>query len=125
MKYEAIENFSGIISMTKGQVREIPNESLAKDLMKAGLIQKYVANDNSSLKEELNKANETINSLQEENSLLKDENASLKEQLAEKNASGDNEPPAEGEGNAPKDDETSLDKDSTGNPKNQETPKKK
>lgn len=38
MKYEAIESFSGIISMAKGEIRDIPNDALVKDLMKAKLI---------------------------------------------------------------------------------------
>ncbi len=40
MKYEATVSFSGIISMAKGEIREIPNEDLAKDLLKAGYIKK-------------------------------------------------------------------------------------
>lgn len=71
MKYEALENFSGVISMVKGQVREIPNLSLANDLIKAGLIKKYVANSNESLKEELEKATIKINELIDENEKLK------------------------------------------------------
>lgn len=70
MKYEALENFSGVISMVKGQVREIPNEDLAKDLMKAKLIKKYTVStnkelekENSRLIEELQKANEMIEEL--------------------------------------------------------------
>ena len=50
MQYEAIEGFSGIISMYKGEVREIPNEDLAKELVKAGFIKKYKPNDAKELK---------------------------------------------------------------------------
>ena len=39
MKIRAIENFSGLISMTKGEERELNNELLLKDLLKAGYIE--------------------------------------------------------------------------------------
>ena len=38
MQYKAIVSFSGKISMAMGQVREISDESLAKDLLRAGHI---------------------------------------------------------------------------------------
>ena len=73
MKYEAIESFSGIISMAKGEIREIPNETLAKDLMKAKLIKKYTPTDEKVLKDELESANSLINELIEENKMLKEQ----------------------------------------------------
>lgn len=38
MQYRAIVSFSGKISMAMGQVREISDESLVKDLLRAGYI---------------------------------------------------------------------------------------
>ncbi len=38
MKYKALVSFSGIISMAMDEVREIPDKSLVKDLMRAGYI---------------------------------------------------------------------------------------
>lgn len=38
MRYRAIVSFSGKISMAMGQVREISDESLVKDLLRAGYI---------------------------------------------------------------------------------------
>lgn len=38
MKYKALVSFSGVISMATDEVREISNESVAKDLLKAGYI---------------------------------------------------------------------------------------
>lgn len=38
MMYKAEISFTGIISMTKGDVREISDVSLANDLLKAGYI---------------------------------------------------------------------------------------
>ena len=38
MKIRAVENFSGLISMRKGEERELDNEFLLKDLLKAGYI---------------------------------------------------------------------------------------
>lgn len=63
MKYEAIEGFSGIISMSKGEVKEIPNEDLAKELMKAGFITKYKPDNAKELKKELEDANAKIEEL--------------------------------------------------------------
>lgn len=38
MKYKALTSFSGVISMSKNEVRELINEDLIKDLTKAGYI---------------------------------------------------------------------------------------
>lgn len=38
MHYKAIVSFSGKVSMASGQIREISDESLAKDLLRAGYI---------------------------------------------------------------------------------------
>lgn len=38
MRIRAIENFSGPISMSKGEERELDNEPLLNDLLKAGYI---------------------------------------------------------------------------------------
>ena len=38
MQYKAIVSFSGTISMATGQVREISDEPLANDLLRAGYI---------------------------------------------------------------------------------------
>ena len=39
MKIRAVENFSGLISMRKGEERELEDELLLKDLLKAGYIE--------------------------------------------------------------------------------------
>ena len=39
MKYRALVNFTGLISMAKGQVRDISDLSLARDLLKAKYIE--------------------------------------------------------------------------------------
>lgn len=79
--YEAIESFSGIISMAQGEVREIPDETLAKDLIKSKFIKKYVPDNAKAIKEELDKANKTIEDLTNENLELKEEIETLKAQL--------------------------------------------
>lgn len=38
MQYKALVSFSGVISMSAGQVREISDKALADDLVKAGYI---------------------------------------------------------------------------------------
>ena len=38
MRIRAVENFSGLISMSKGEERELDNEFLLNDLLKAGYI---------------------------------------------------------------------------------------
>lgn len=39
MMYKALISFTGLVSMTKGDVREISDISLANDLLKAGYIE--------------------------------------------------------------------------------------
>ena len=38
MKYKALKTFSGIVSMNEGEVREISDLTIAKDLLSAGYI---------------------------------------------------------------------------------------
>ena len=38
MAYRALRSFSGIVTMGKGEVREINNEEVVKDLLRAGYI---------------------------------------------------------------------------------------
>lgn len=93
MQYEAIEGFSGIISMYKGEVREIPNEDLAKELVKAGFIKKYKPNDAKELKILLDEANSTIKELEKTIDELNTEINSLKsskEDLEDSNDSNKN-----------------------------------
>ena len=45
MRYLATTSFSGIISMRKGEVREISDSSLVEDLTKAGYIIPFEATD--------------------------------------------------------------------------------
>lgn len=42
--YRALINFSGIISMNKGEIREISNKDLANKLIKANLIEEVSNN---------------------------------------------------------------------------------
>lgn len=37
--YKALVSFSGIVSMAKGEVGEIPDKAVAKDLLDAGYIE--------------------------------------------------------------------------------------
>lgn len=37
--YKALVTFSGIVSMAKGQVGEIPDKAIVKDLLEAGYIE--------------------------------------------------------------------------------------
>lgn len=62
--YEANQSFSGIIAMAVGEVREITDEALAKDLLKAKLIKKHVVSNAKQLQYELAEANKTIEELQ-------------------------------------------------------------
>ncbi len=39
MAYRALVSFSGIISMAMGEIREIDDEPIAKDLLRAGYIE--------------------------------------------------------------------------------------
>ena len=94
MKYEAIEGFSGIISMSKGEVREIPNEDLAKELMKAGFITKYKSDNAKELKKELKDANVKIEELENTIEVLNTEienlNAEIESLRTSDNTADDN-----------------------------------
>lgn len=39
MKVRAVENFSGLISMSKGEERELDNKLLLSDLLRAGYVE--------------------------------------------------------------------------------------
>lgn len=47
MKYVALKDFVGVISMSVGEVREIADVSIAKDLLSAG----YIREDTPAKKE--------------------------------------------------------------------------
>lgn len=58
MRYLATTSFSGIISMRKGEVREISDSSLVEDLTKAGYIIPYEATDKPKTTKRKGKTNE-------------------------------------------------------------------
>lgn len=39
MAYRALKSFSGLVSMVKGEVRELKDEEIVKDLLKSGYIE--------------------------------------------------------------------------------------
>ncbi len=39
MAYRALKSFSGLVSMVKGEVREIEDEGIVKDLLKSGYVE--------------------------------------------------------------------------------------
>ena len=41
--YKALVTFSGVISMAKGEIKEISDSFIAKDLVKAGYIEPAIA----------------------------------------------------------------------------------
>lgn len=52
MLYQATVSFSGIISMARGEVREITDQALAKDLLQAGYIIELKADEQPNKAEE-------------------------------------------------------------------------
>ncbi len=38
MAYRALKSFSGLVTMVKGEVRDIADEEIAKDLIRAGYV---------------------------------------------------------------------------------------
>lgn len=84
--YIVEKGFSGIISAHKGQVIEIKDNKIVKDLINAGYIKEYKDNmqnneellkDNSSLKKEIEDLKIQIENLNNENSNLKEEKEKL------------------------------------------------
>lgn len=55
MKYKAKVNFSGAISMYVGEVKEIVDVDIAKDLLKAGYIEEIKPADKNNAKVSTNK----------------------------------------------------------------------
>ena len=51
MKYEALISFCGVISMYEGEVREISDKALIKDLIKAGYIKEIKSEVKKSAKD--------------------------------------------------------------------------
>lgn len=45
MQYKALISFSGLISMSMGEVREIADQKIVNDLLKAGYIQPNVGSE--------------------------------------------------------------------------------
>lgn len=43
MKYEALVSFTGVITMSKGEVRELTDPLVIKDLLQAKYIKKVIA----------------------------------------------------------------------------------
>lgn len=52
MEYKALVSFSGLISMAMGEVREITDEKIVKDLLKARYIQPTKLGGNRQSREE-------------------------------------------------------------------------
>lgn len=48
--YKALISFSGLISMTVGEVREISDQAIVKDLLDAGYIEPVVSVDKTTKK---------------------------------------------------------------------------
>ena len=49
--YKALTSFSGLISMTEGEIREIKDQAVADDLLKAGYIEEIKKERKASKKE--------------------------------------------------------------------------
>lgn len=54
-KYKAIKSFSGIVSMYVGENKEIADDNIAKDLLKAGYIEEVKPAEKVSTKADTNK----------------------------------------------------------------------
>jgi hypothetical protein len=52
-KYKAVKSFGGIVSMHAGEVKEISNADVAKDLLKAGYIVECKPADKGKPKNEM------------------------------------------------------------------------
>ena len=46
--YQALISFSGLISMTKGEIRKLSNPDLIQDLLKAHFIEEYKINESKT-----------------------------------------------------------------------------
>lgn len=48
MAYRALTSFSGLVSMKKGEERDIQDEAIVKDLLRAGYIEDLSANQKAA-----------------------------------------------------------------------------
>lgn len=48
--YKALISFSGAVSMTMGEIKDIKDEDIAKDLIKAGYIEEVVDDKKTTIK---------------------------------------------------------------------------
>ena len=62
MKYKAIKSFGGIVSMHAGQVKDISDVNIAKDLLRAGYIEEIKPASKAKPKTEKGAKNEQHNS---------------------------------------------------------------
>lgn len=56
--YKALRSFSGLINMTKNEIKEIKDAAIVQDLLRAGYIEK-VKEEPKKIKEEIKKIIET------------------------------------------------------------------
>ena len=54
--YKALKSFSGLVSMTKGQIKDIKDENIINDLLRCGYIEKV----ENEIKEKVEKVEEEI-----------------------------------------------------------------
>lgn len=57
MKIKALISFSGLITMGIGEVRDIENKEMVKDLLEAGYVKKVVKADKINSKEAIKNEN--------------------------------------------------------------------
>lgn len=57
--YKALRSFSGLVNMTKNEIKEIKDKAIAEDLLRAGYIEK-VKEEPKKIKEEIKKDIEKV-----------------------------------------------------------------
>lgn len=57
--YRALVSFSGLISMAQGEIREIADKAMAKDLLNAGYIEEVTPDEPKPIKKSTKKKKKT------------------------------------------------------------------
>lgn len=69
--YKALKSFSGVISMRKGEVKDIQDDFIVDDLKKAGYIEDYIEEPQQEVEQKTVEENNVEENKEEENKKVK------------------------------------------------------
>lgn len=94
MKVKALESFAGVVSMGRGQIKEIEDKAVCEDLIQAGYVEEVIENKIQLTKEEkeaLKKAEKEAKKAAEEEAKRLAEEEAKQTELEKQNLNKTNE----------------------------------